>query len=328
MFPVSAHEHIPNVPLGDGRMCPHVFEHDDIDAITAALRARRTLLLLGEPGIGKTQLARAAAWVHKWAFCQKVVESRTEARDLKWTEDLVARLADAQLVGTVGDPFKARRLRSNLALRNYVKPGPLWWAFDWGDAAEQARCSGEPAPILDPGCDPTKGVVVLIDEIDKAEAELPNGLLEALGSRTFVPAGRSKPVQAKVWPLIVVTTNDERRLPDAFVRRCVVHMMRIPNDDDEAAFVTWMVGRGKVHVPPDEKDPEPGLALLKQAAELTFRDRQACKRQRLRPLPGQAEYLDLLRAVQADEAAPDHPPIERLEALSKFFLRKHPDLRG
>ncbi|SDF11173.1 hypothetical protein [Rhodospira trueperi] len=162
-------------------------------------------------------------------------------------------------------------------------------------------------------------VVVLIDEIDKAEAELPNGLLDALGSRAFVPAGRSDPVQARQWPLVVVTTNEERRLPDAFVRRCVVHMMRIP--DNEADFITWMVARGRVHF------PQASDAVLTLAAELTYQDRDACRRQRLRPLPGQAEYLDLLRAVAADDGGKERAPEDRLQDIAKFFLRKHPGLR-
>lgn len=319
MFPARANTPIPDVPVGDGRTCPHVFEQDDVDAIEAALGSQRTLLVLGEPGVGKTQLARAAAWVMKRPFYSKVVDSRTEARDLKWTEDLVARLADAQLVGATDDPVRAQKLRAGLDLHNYVKPGPLWWAFNWDDAAKHAKKAGEPLPHRVEGCDPENGVVVLIDEIDKAEAELPNGLLEALGSRAFVPVGRSTPVQAKRWPLVVVTTNEERRLPDAFIRRCVVHMMALP--DDETAFLERMVDRGRIHFPDMDK------ALLTLAAELTFRDRQVCERQRLRPLPGQAEFLDLLCALQEDHVTSGRDPKERLPVIAKFFLRKHPGLR-
>lgn len=295
---------------------PHSSEQEDTDAVDAALTARRPLLVRGEPGVGKTQLAKAAAWRLGWAFCHKVIDSRTEARDLKWTEDLVSRLADAQMIGATASPADAAKLRQKLDLKNYIRPGPLWWAFDWPSAKRQAQATGDVPP--DTGGDPAQGVVVLIDEIDKAEVELPNGLLEAMGAREFTPPGHET-VRAQRWPLIVVTTNEERQLPDAFIRRCVVHDMRLPNDTE--TLKTFFVARGRLHF------PHVGDTLLEKAAEQTVADRIECGKRRLRPLPGQAEYLDLLRAVVEGEDDNEDARLARLEQLSKYFLRKHPELR-
>ena len=90
-----------------------------------------------------------------------------------------------------------KQLRKRLSVRRFLRPGPLWWAFDWESATEQARLSGSPVPTLDPGADPTNGCVVLIDEIDKADTDVPNGLLEALGSGEFTPLGSSETHQGR-----------------------------------------------------------------------------------------------------------------------------------
>lgn len=305
----------------------HCFEQADIDAINAALSSKRPLLVRGEPGVGKTQMALAAAISMKRAFCQMVVDSRTEVRDLRWSEDLVARLADAQLVNALGDLTRAEELRTKIAsIANYVVPGPLWWAFDWGNAAETlATSSGvddissvwpsQPSPV----CNPGNGVVVLIDEIDKADSELPNGLLEALGSRQFTPRGRSVPVTASVWPLIIITTNGERALPNAFLRRCVVHDVRLPDNDEQ--LIEFFIARGKAHFGDSHID------LLTDAAKLTVADRVMTRNRRLTPLPGQAEFLDLLRAVIAENPDPADQQ-EMIKRVSPYFLRKHPELRA
>ncbi|MEL6794809.1 MAG: AAA family ATPase, partial [Pseudomonadota bacterium] len=152
----------------------HHFETGDITAINAAIAARRPLLLRGEPGVGKTQLAIAAATALGYAYVHRVVDANTEARELRWSEDLVDRLSDAQRAAVDG----AGGAKGYL---DYVEPGPLWWGFDWGAATQQAARRNAvdeakaPTPVQpDSRCDPKNGVVVLIDEIDKAEPELPN----------------------------------------------------------------------------------------------------------------------------------------------------------
>jgi MoxR-like ATPase len=124
----------------------HVFDRREIEAVNAALAARRPLLVRGEPGIGKSQLARAVAKAMGRAFLQHVVDARTESRDLQWHFDAVARLADAQLMGALGrgegqdetqalDESQAPvRARDRLAIQHYIHPRALWWAFDWDSA--------------------------------------------------------------------------------------------------------------------------------------------------------------------------------------------------
>lgn len=303
-------------PDAPGDREAHVFRQEDVDAIEAALLSERPLLVRGEPGVGKTQFALAAAVALRRGYCQAVVDSRTEVRDLRWTEDLVARLADAQLVGTLGHAPEAAIHRARLDdIANYVRPGPLWWAFDWAGAERQP---GAVVPVsLHADCDPANGAVVLIDEIDKAEPDLPNGLLEALGSRRFAVRDRA-PVSAKIWPLVVITTNEERELPAAFVRRCVVHDIRLPPTGD--ALVEFLVDRGRSHF------PKAAESVLRKAAELTVQDRQAAEEQGLRPLPGQAEYLDLLRAAFAGSRT-EAKAAAAVDRLSPYFLRKHQQMR-
>ena len=200
----------------------------------------------------------------------------------------------------------------------------FWWAFQWARAHAQARpdesghALAEEPPKPHPDCDPQNGVVVLIDEIDKAESDLPNGLLEVLGANQFTPEFFDQPVKAKAEqpPLVVITTNNERELPSAFLRRCVVHEIQLP--DSGAALKAHLIKRGKAHFP--DADPE----VFQQAAKLLEEDRQAALSEQLRPVPGQAEYIDLLRAVLTTDNLTATEQIELLERLSRFFLKKHP----
>jgi len=115
----------------------HVFEESAIDAVNAALAARRPLLVRGEPGIGKSQLARAAAAALGRAYVSCVVDARTESRDLLWQFDAVTRLAEAQLAHAGHETAEA--VRGRLAVRYFVIPGPLWWVFNWESARSQAE---------------------------------------------------------------------------------------------------------------------------------------------------------------------------------------------
>lgn len=283
----------------------HLFEKRDVNAINTAIACQRPLLLTGEPGVGKTQLARAAAKCLKRAFVRYTVDSKTESRDLLWQFDAIARLADAQLAQSLG--WGKKQCNKKLATANYICPGPLWWGLNWRTAAEQPRGT---TPVQQEGGDHHNGVVVLIDEIDKAEIDVPNGLLEALGEASFHPEGLPDPVrQGNVPPFIVITSNRERSLPAAFVRRCVVLHMRLP--DEDAKLRDFLFKRGQAHSGLPEN-------ILKTAADMLLKDRKATKKP---PRPGQAEYLDLLRAVE-EQASNDLTHEQLLDMVSPYLLKK------
>jgi MoxR-like ATPase len=289
----------------------HVFDTRSIDAINAALAARRPLLVRGEPGTGKSQLACAAAVALRRPCLSQVVDSRTSAQDLLWTFDAVARLAEAQVASVAGDGNVQERLQ----VKHFVSPGPLWWALNWGSARKQAESSPASIPPSPEGWKEADGVVILIDEIDKADSDTPNGLLEVLGQGSFRPHGLDTVSASGVMPLVVITTNEERALPDAFLRRCLVLHIELPADPK--ALQDLLVQRGRAHFP----DAEP--SVLQKAAEQLVRDREELKKRRL-PAPGQAEYLDLVRAlVNLKPGNPDEQ-LRILEAVAPYVLQKHP----
>ncbi len=273
----------------------HQFEPEHILALQAAQATGRPLLIRGEAGTGKSQLAHAAAHVSKRAFLPVVVAAATEASDLHWKFDAIARLADAHMVANIVSTAADKKNTSPLHVKHYVRPGALWWALNWATAAKQqsdCRHEGAALPDTPEGWAPKNGVVLLIDEIDKAEPDLPNGLLEALANGAFdVPLLGITVRQAEdaAKPLIIITTNDERELPAAFLRRCLVLTLKLPETD--SALREYLVARGKLHFP---ELPEASLA---DAAQMLVDDRRAAKQQRCYT-PGLAEYLDLLRAVE------------------------------
>ena len=242
----------------------HEFDRKSELAIRAALGAKRPLLVRGKPGVGKTQLAAAANVLHR-PLVSRVVDWRTEARDLLWEFDAVMRLAEAQIAaavaptlnprdgGCAGDTGQAWRnvselLQEHLSVRRFVRPGPLWWAFGWQGAAAQARLSGSPIPAPGSEADSKNGCVVLIDEIDKADTDVPNGPLKALGSGEFLVLGSSDPVKVVGEPpLVIITTNEERVLPNAFLRRCLVLRLKLPERDHE--LIEFLKGRARLHFP-------------------------------------------------------------------------------
>lgn len=299
----------------------HVFDEDSIRSVNAALASRRPLLVRGEPGIGKSQLARATAKVLKRPYIEHVVDARTESRDLLWHYDAVARLSEAQLSGALG--YRDDGARRRLAVRNYVRPGPLWWAFDWAGALQQAAEVGEPPPSRERDADPKHGCVLLIDEIDKAESEVPNGLLEALGNGRFSPLGRREPVAAiDALPLVIVTTNEERALPDAFLRRCWVLQLELPKR--RTRLEGYLRARGLAHFPQLGKT-EAAKEVLTKAIKLVADQRVPADGPPIvgpLPLPGVAEFLDLLRAVTAMAPRSTKRQRDALGEIAKFALDK------
>jgi len=307
-------ERIELAPLGNKPEEVHVFDEESVWALNAALAARRPLLVRGEPGVGKTQLARAAAAreVLNCPLISFVVDSSTESRDLLWTFDAVKRLAEAQISGALNESEEEVQFR--LDPERFFHPGPLWWAFDWENAEKQAELVRDAAPAVPARWNPGDGCVVLIDEIDKAESDVPNGLLEALGAGAFHPKGRRERVEIQAEPpLVVITTNEERVLPDAFVRRCLVLEMVLPKTAE--ALTALLVERGRAHFGELTNDE-----VLEAGAEMLLRDRLAA---RSTPVPGQAEYLDLIRVVA--ELCPGDFDKQKstLDRVAKFVLEKH-----
>ena len=292
----------------------HVFEQSSILAINTALAARRPLLIRGEPGIGKSQLAHAAAVGLKRVFLPKVIDARTESRDLFYAFDAVARLAEAQLQGALCHP-EEDQVRARLDEKRFLKPGPLWWAFDWVSAQTQAEFVGAEVPKRPKGPSTKVGTVVLLDEIDKADASVPNGLLEALGNGEFSVPGSGTVGVKGIPPLVVVTTNEERALPDAFLRRCMVLHLRV--DEGKDKLIPWLMERGLAHFRSCAE------SVRREAAEQLFKDRDTMQRRGL-AAPGQAEYLDLLRAV-LELAKDEAGQCAKLKEISPFALEKHPD---
>jgi MoxR-like ATPase len=303
-------------PMASWPASHHQFELEHILALRAAQATGRPLLVRGEAGTGKSQLAHAAAFVTGRAFLPVVVGANTEAADLHFKFDAIARLADAHMSTRHSAPDAPA-----LHVGGYVQPGALWWALNWASAsAQQQKCQhgGAMAPHTPDNWQPFNGLVLLIDEIDKAEPDLPNGLLEAFANGAFeVPLLGITVLQDQTCPppLVIITTNDERELPAAFLRRCLVMTMQLPEGD--SALQDWLVLRGSMHFP--ALPP----ASLQTAAAMLVEDRNAARAQRSY-LPGLAEYLDLLRALDqlGDEG------LAALPTLKQFYFAKQPCLPG
>ena len=323
---MTPHLPVPAIPIDKPFTLPqqgswpearHVFDERSAHAIRAALAAERPLLLRGEPGTGKSQLARAAAAILKRMFISEVVHARSESQDLLWRYDAVRRLGDAQAIGAAG--LNEKQVNARLAQIKYVSPGSLWWAFDWTSANAQNLLSSQQfvAPVKPKGWSETRGGVILIDEIDKAEAELPNGLLETLGNGGFaVPwrAGSVRNVKGPA-PLVIITTNEERELPAAFVRRCLVLRLALPTNDKE--FLELLCARGKLHFGESLADE-----IYAGAADQLLKDRKKFDGADV-PKPGQAEYLDLLRALNTLWPGKHDQQLANLKLIAEFTIGKH-----
>lgn len=319
-----------------GESITHVFRDEDIDAINTAIAIRRPLLVRGEPGIGKSQIARAAAMALKRAYVSFTVDIHTEPRDLQWSLDAVARLADAQVGQRLAPLYRRANTEQTPAnepgqsknnagaaaipVQHYLIPGPLWWAYDWNQATQIAHGSGHQAPALAENCSHTNGVVVLIDEIDKADASVPNGLLEALGTGQFQPQGLDRPVVGgDPQPLVIITSNEERALPDAFVRRCLSLFLDFPNTREER--MDFLQRRAEKNHAAFARLTSAHIA---EAARMLCDDREWAEAQHLRPLPGQAEFFDLLRGLNRLAGVNGYEVDDLLKRLRPYTYRKHP----
>ncbi|MBU3695776.1 MoxR family ATPase [Dechloromonas sp.] len=224
-------------------------------AVNAALALQRPLLIKGEPGTGKTLLAEEVARALDMPLFQWHVKSTTKAQQGLYEYDAVSRLRDSQL----GDP----RVQE---IANYIVPGVLWQAFE---------------------CD--RPSVVLIDEIDKADIEFPNDLLRELDRMEFHCYELQKTLRARHRPLIIITSNNEKELPDAFLRRCFFHYIKFPDKPTMQRIV-------EVHFPGLKHE------LLKEALEVFF-DLRAVPG--LKKKPSTSELIDWLKLLLAEDIPPE-----------------------
>ena len=183
--------------------------------------------------------------------------------------DTVGRLGEAQVLNAQPG-LDSKAVERILAYENFLSPGPLWWAFDWESAeAQHKRCSLGRKPVRPAEWKKEKGAVLLIDEIDKADADLPNGLLETLGNGRFTIPYRKESIglhNELPPPLVIITTNEERELPAAFIRRCLVCHLSLP--EGEEACKQWLITRGKIHFTDELTD-----RIYKTAADLLWQNR-------------------------------------------------------
>jgi MoxR-like ATPase len=238
----------------------YVATDDLMLAVNAAITLKRPLLVKGEPGTGKTMLAEEVARALDMPLLQWHIKSTTKAQQGLYEYDAVSRLRDSQLAGVEGDSARVRDIG------NYIVKGVLWQAF----TAEQP-------------------VALLIDEIDKADIEFPNDLLRELDRMEFHVYETRETVRARHRPLVFITSNNEKELPDAFLRRCFFHYIRFP----EAETLQRIV---EVHFPGLKKQ-------LLAAAMKTFYDVRGLPG--LKKKPSTSELLDWLKLLVAEDIPPE-----------------------
>ena len=229
---------------------------DDLKiAVNAAVALERPLLIKGEPGTGKTVLAYEIAKAMKAPLITWHIKSTTKAHNGLYEYDAVSRLRDSQLgEARVHD------------VRNYLKPGKLWEAF-----------TAPNRPVL------------LIDEIDKADIEFPNDLLQELDRMEFYVHETDETIRAEVRPIVIITSNNEKELPDAFLRRCFFHYIRFPDDQTMKSIVD-------VHFP----GIKPRLVSEALKTFYEIRDTPGLKKK-----PSTSELLDWLKLLLVDDVDPE-----------------------
>jgi MoxR-like ATPase len=224
-------------------------------AVNAAITLQRPLLIKGEPGTGKTMLAEEVAGALGVPLLQWHIKSTTKAQQGLYEYDAVSRLRDSQL----GD----EKVKD---ISNYIVKGVLWQAFEQG-----------------------KPSVILIDEVDKADIEFPNDLLRELDRMEFHVYETRQTIRAAVRPIVIITSNNEKELPDAFLRRCFFHYIKFPDKETMGRIVD-------VHFPKLKQN------LLREAMEVFFelRDIPGLKKK-----PSTSELLDWLKLLVAEDIPPE-----------------------
>ncbi|MHA6325637.1 AAA family ATPase [Roseivivax sp. CAU 1753] len=237
-------------------------------AVNASVTLERPLLVKGEPGTGKTELARQVAQALGTEMIEWSIKSTTKAQQGLYEYDAVSRLRDSQL----GDA------RVN-DVRNYIRKGKLWEAFETD-----------------------RRVVLLIDEVDKADIEFPNDLLQELDRMDFYVYETGETIRARHRPIVIITSNNEKELPDAFLRRCFFHYIRFPDADVLRRIVD-------VH--------HPGIkpALLTEALTQFYEIRE---QPGLKKKPSTSEVLDWLKLLLAEDLTAEDLKRDGADALPKL----------
>jgi MoxR-like ATPase len=249
-------------------------------AVNAAVTLQRPLLIKGEPGTGKTMLAEEVALGLDKRLIQWHIKSTTKAQQGLYEYDAVDRLRDSQLGdGKVHD------------IANYIKPGKLWEAFE---AEEQ--------------------VVLLIDEVDKADIEFPNDLLVELDRMEFFVYETGQTIKARYRPIIIITSNNEKELPDAFLRRCFFHFINFPDRDTMRQIV-------------DVHYPDIAQELVQEAMEVFFDVRSIPG---MKKKPSTSELIDWLKLLMADdipdEILKERDPSKAIPPLYGALIKNEQDV--
>jgi MoxR-like ATPase len=258
----------------------YVADHDLKIAVNAAIALERPLLIKGEPGTGKTVLAAEIAQALGAPLIEWHIKSTTKAIHGLYEYDAVARLRDSQL----GDPRVSD-------IQNYIRRGKLWEGF-----------SAPERPVL------------LIDEIDKADIEFPNDLLQELDRMEFHVYETGETMKAKQRPVVLITSNNEKELPDAFLRRCFFHYIRFPDPETMRAIV-------EVHFPGIKQ------RLVAEALKLFYEIREVPG---LKKKPSTSELLDWLKLLMVEDIGPEmlreRDPKKLIPPLHGALLKNEQDV--
>lgn len=279
-------EDLGSLDVRDGSV--YVYSEKIVLTVNVAIATGRPLLIFGPPGSGKSSLASFVARTMNWNYFERVISSRIQAQDILWKFDALRRLRDAQ-AGQLSDKTEA-----------YLEPQVIWWAFDPVSATNRGIEPPIPNHIViarPPGIirDINHPSVVLLDEIDKAEPDVPNDLLVALGSQYFRISETGCEIRSKLNPLIFITSNNEKSLPKAFLRRCIVLVLEPPDEKR-------LIEIARNHFP---KYFKKNIKLFEEIANIVIKIRKGTNQNS----PSTAEYLDAIRACLELKAKPEKSKI-------------------